>query len=37
MGPGIARMQNAFNFFRRQLERGGVVPQKPPSEVDPNG
>jgi len=23
-GPGVARMQNAFNFFRRQLERGGV-------------
>ena len=37
MGPGVARMQNAFNFFRRQLERGGVVPQKPPGEVDPNG
>jgi len=27
MGPGLVRMQNAFNFFRRQLERGGRVPR----------
>jgi hypothetical protein len=26
MGPGLVRMQNAFNFFRRQLEKGGRVP-----------
>lgn len=28
MGPAVVRMQNAFNFFRQQLERGGVVPLK---------
>ncbi len=27
MGPGLVRMQNAFNFFRRQLERGGRMPR----------
>ena len=37
MGPAMVRMQNAFNFFRRQLERGGVVPEKNPSDVDPSG
>lgn len=26
MGPGVARMQNAFNFIRRQMERGGRTP-----------
>ena len=27
MGPGLARMQNAFDFFRRQLEKGGRMPR----------
>ena len=26
-GPGVVRMQNAFAFIRRQLERGGRVPR----------
>jgi hypothetical protein len=27
MGPGVARMQQAFNFFRHYLEKGGRVPR----------
>ena len=27
MGPGLVRMQNAFAFFRRRLEKGGRVPR----------
>ncbi len=26
-GPGVVRMQNAFAFIRRQLERGGRMPR----------
>ena len=27
MGPGLMRLQNAFDFFRRQMERGGRLPR----------
>jgi hypothetical protein len=27
MGPGLARMQGAFNYFRSYLEKGGRTPQ----------
>ena len=29
MGPGVARMQGAMNFFRNYLERGGRRVERP--------